>query len=187
MPSSPPTRFQIRDGQKRIDRNGLVVELHATFGRKDVRQPPDERRLAEGFLVRKDAREGQEGGDAVRFEGFEPRLVGKPSPTSVRLRLIWLIQALSGSGAMPGMWMRRVAKSMRKSTANRASPTTGPDVHRTEIRGGQDLPMSLQELCPRRLFQPIRRGLQVVLAKDRGDRASGDLVIEVREGSLDPR
>jgi hypothetical protein len=46
--------------------------------------------------------------------------------------------------------------------------------------------MGLQELGPRRLLQPIRRWLQAVFAEDGGDRASGDLVIEIRQSALDP-
>ena len=44
--------------------------------------------------------------------------------------------------------------------------------------------MSLQELGPRRLLQTLRRGFQTVLAEDGGDRASGDVMIEVRQGAL---
>jgi len=51
---------------------------------------------------------------------------------------------------------------------------------------GPHLPMGLHEPDPRRLLQPIGRGLQAVFAKDGGDRASGDLVIEVRQRALDP-
>ena len=47
--------------------------------------------------------------------------------------------------------------------------------------------MCLQELSPRRLLQALGRGLQAMFAEDRGDRASGDVVIEVGQGALDPR
>ena len=42
--------------------------------------------------------------------------------------LIWLIQAPSGSDAMPAMWMRRVDKSMMKEHREPRQPATGPDV-----------------------------------------------------------
>src|SRR5262249_39113495 len=66
-------------------------------------------------------------------------------------------------------------------------PATGPDVDGEEIRRGQDVPLCFQELGPRRLPQPIRRGLHAVFAEDGGDRAAGDFVIQVRQRALDPR
>ena len=56
---------------------------------------------------------------------------------------------------------------------------SGPDVHRKEVRGGNHVPMGLQELGPRRLLQPIRRRLQSVFTEDGGDRTARDLVIQL--------
>ena len=64
----------IRGGQERIDRDDLIVELHALSGRKNVRQAAKKRRLTDRFLVRKNARQREKGGDGVRFEGSELRL-----------------------------------------------------------------------------------------------------------------
>ena len=41
------------------------------------------------------------------------------------------------------------------------------------------LPVTLQELGPGRPLHALRRGFQAMVAKDVGDRASGDVVIEV--------
>src|SRR6187431_1801575 len=58
------------------------------------------------------------------------------SPTSVKLRLIWLRQAASGSGAMPATLIRRVPSPMMKDGEPR-QPATGPDVHRNKVRAVQ--------------------------------------------------
>jgi hypothetical protein len=44
--------------------------------------------------------------------------------------------------------------------------STGPDVDGEEVRRGDDVPMRLQELGPRRLLQTFGRGVQAVFAKD---------------------
>ena len=73
MPSSPPA-FSQSVGQKRIDRDDLVVELYAVAGRKDVRQPAEQRRFLDRLLVSKNARHRQKSDHGTRFEGCEARL-----------------------------------------------------------------------------------------------------------------
>src|SRR4030095_11692291 len=87
--------------------------------------------------------------------------VRKPSPTSVRLRAIWLIHALSGSGAMPAMWMRRGQGDQAEHCEPR-QPETGPDVAPKEGRRRQDLPLRLQELGRREEGRVKNRGVQLV-------------------------
>src|SRR5262249_14054015 len=63
----------------------------------------------------------------------------------------------------------------------------GPDVHREEIRCCQDLPLRVEELGPARFLEPVWRGLEAVIAEDVGDCPARHLVMEVRQGALDPR
>src|SRR4029077_16458958 len=83
--------------------------------------------------------------------------------------------------------MRRVDSSMRKSTASRLSPQPVQTSTVKKSAAARTSPLRLQELGPRRLFQPIRFGLQAVFTEDGGDGAAGDLMLQVRQGSLDPR
>ena len=68
---------------------------------------------------------------------------------------------------------------------SRQAPT-GPHVDCEEVRGGEDAPVSLQELRPGRLLQTLGRGFQAVFAENVGDGAASDLMMEVGHGSLDP-
>ena len=88
---------------------------------------------------------------------------------------------------IPAISTLRVESSMTKSTTNRVRPSTGPDVDGEEVRRGDDVPMRLQELGPRRLLHSLWRGFQAVRTKDVGDGASTDLMTEVGQGPLDPR
>ena len=63
---------------------------------------------------------------------------------------------------------------------------TGPDVDREEICGGEDIPVGGRELPPGRPRQPLGDRLDPVPPQDVRDRPSPDLVVQVREGPLNP-
>src|SRR5262249_14108091 len=49
------------------------------------------------------------------------------------------------------------------------------------------LPLRFEELGPRRFLEPVWRGLEALFAEDVGDRPSRNLMMEIRQGALDPR
>ena len=61
----------------------------------------------------------------------------------------------------------------------------GPDFHSEEVRRDDQVPMARKELLPGGLSSALRRGFEAVPCEDRGDGGAGELVAEVREGSLD--
>jgi hypothetical protein len=55
-----------------------------------------------------------------------------------------------------------------------------------KVRGGEDLPMQLQELCPAHpALAAVRRWLEVMATQDITHRARVDVVPQIREGALD--
>ena len=110
----------------------------------------------------------------------------QPSLVSVTLRLTWLIHAASGSDAIPAISTRRVESSMMKSTANRVSP-----------RPVQTL-MVKKSVAARTSQCVFKNSVQVVFFTRSGAGSrpcsrrtvaivtSGDVVIEVGQGALDP-
>ncbi len=64
-------------------------------------------------------------------------------------------------------------------------PTSGPHLHREEIRGGEDVSMRAEKLLPSRPLLALRLGFNPMLPQDGGDGPSADVMIEVGKRALD--
>src|SRR5262249_53940438 len=59
--------------------------------------------------------------------------------------------------------------------------------HREEVGRGEDVPVRVQKLAPRRAFAPLGSRLNPVPPEDGGDRAASNIMTKIRKRALDAR